>query len=66
MREFLHKKCSSRALNDRLTLLRKKKASGEDTGDRPFLYLVKEDEAYVVDGPIGSAAAATAYHNICN
>jgi hypothetical protein len=60
MREFLHKKCSSRALNDRLTLLRK------DTGDRPFLYLVKEDEAYVVDGPIGSAAAATAYHNICN
>jgi hypothetical protein len=43
-----------------------KKASGEDTGNRPFLYLVKEDEAYVVDGPIGSAAAATAYHNICN
>jgi hypothetical protein len=43
-----------------------KKASGEDTGDRPFLYLVKDDEAYVVDGPTGSAAAATAYHNICN
>jgi hypothetical protein len=43
-----------------------KKASGEDTGDRPFLYLVKEDEAYVVDGPVGSAAATTAYYNICN
>jgi hypothetical protein len=42
-----------------------KKASGEDTGDRPFLYLVKEDDAYVVDGPAGSAAA-TAYRNICN
>jgi hypothetical protein len=43
-----------------------KKASGEDTGERAFLYLVKDDEAYVVDGPVGSAAAATAYHNICN
>jgi hypothetical protein len=42
-----------------------KKASGENTGDRPFLYLVKEDDAYVVDGP-PSSAAATAYRNICN
>lgn len=42
-----------------------KKASGEDTGDRPFLYLVKEDDAYVVDGPAGSAAAS-AYRNICS
>ena len=42
-----------------------KKASGEDAGDRPFLYLVKDDEAYVVDGPAGSAAAA-AYRNICS
>jgi hypothetical protein len=43
-----------------------KKASGEDTANRAFLYLVKEDDAYVVvDGPAGSAAA-TAYRNICN
>jgi hypothetical protein len=42
-----------------------KTASGEDTGDRPFLYLVKEDDAYVVDGPPRSAAA-TAYRNICS
>jgi hypothetical protein len=42
-----------------------KKASGENTGDRLFLYLVKEDDAYVVDGP-PSSAAATAYRNICN
>jgi hypothetical protein len=42
-----------------------KNASGEDTGDRPFLYLVKDDEAYVVDGTAGSAAA-TAYRNICS
>jgi hypothetical protein len=42
-----------------------RKASGEATGDRPFLYLVKDDEAYVVvDGPAGSAAAS-AYRNIC-
>jgi hypothetical protein len=42
-----------------------KKVSGEDTEDRPFLYLVKEDDAYVVDGPAGSAAAS-AYRNICS
>ena len=42
-----------------------KKVSGEDTGDRPFLYLVKDDDAYVVDGPAGSAAAS-AYRNICS
>ena len=42
-----------------------KKASGEDTGDRSFLYLIAEDDAYVVDGPPGSAAAS-AYRNICN
>ncbi|WP_342738419.1 hypothetical protein [Bradyrhizobium sp. B117] len=40
-------------------------ASGGETGERPFLYLVKEDEAYVVDGRSGSAAS-TAYRNICN
>ncbi|WP_407112909.1 hypothetical protein [Bradyrhizobium sp. LMG 9283] len=40
-------------------------ASGGETGEKPFLYLVKEDEAYVVDGKSGSAAS-TAYRNICN
>jgi hypothetical protein len=42
-----------------------KKASGEDAGDKPFLYLITDDDAYVVDGPPGSAAAS-AYRNICN
>jgi len=42
-----------------------KKASGEDIGDRPFLYLVKDDEAYVADASPKSAAS-TAYRNICN
>jgi hypothetical protein len=40
-------------------------ASGGETAERPFLYLVKEDEAYVVDGKSGSEAS-TAYRNICN
>jgi hypothetical protein len=45
--------------------VRGKKASGEDTGEKPFLYLVKEDDVYVVDGKADSAAAI-AYRNICN
>ena len=45
--------------------LRVKNASGADTGERPFLYLVKEDDAYVVAGKADSAAAI-AYRNICN
>jgi hypothetical protein len=42
-----------------------KKTSGEGAGNWAFLYLVKDDEAYVVDGP-PSSIAATAYRNICN
>ncbi|WP_244443111.1 hypothetical protein [Bradyrhizobium sp. Ai1a-2] len=45
--------------------VRGKKASGQDTGEKPFLYLVKEDDVYVVDGKADSAAAI-AYRNICN
>ncbi len=41
-----------------------KKVSGENTGERPFLYLVKEDEAYVDDGKPNSVAG-TAYRTIC-
>jgi hypothetical protein len=44
--------------------VRGKDASGGDVGDRPFLYLVKDDDAYVVDGKTDSAAAI-AYRNIC-
>jgi hypothetical protein len=42
-----------------------RKASGEGVEDRPFLYLVKDDEAYVVDGPT-SSIGTTAYRNICD
>ena len=41
-----------------------KKKSGEATGDRPFLYLVKEDEAFIVDGNPDSMAAI-AYRAHC-
>src|SRR5262245_12698095 len=40
------------------------KASRGDTAERPFLYLVQEDEAYVVDGNRDMMAVA-AYRNIC-
>jgi hypothetical protein len=42
-----------------------RKRTGEGTGDMPFLYLVKDNEAFVVDGP-PTSAAASAYRNICN
>jgi hypothetical protein len=45
--------------------VRGKNGSGADTGLKPFLYLVKDDDAYVVDGRPDSAAAI-AYRNICN
>jgi hypothetical protein len=34
-----------------------KMRSGEATGERPFLYLVKEDEAFIVGGNPASMAA---------
>jgi hypothetical protein len=40
-----------------------RKASSEDIGHRPFLQLVKNDEAYVADGP-PTSAPSTAYRNI--
>jgi len=45
--------------------VKSKKASGEDIGDRPFLYLVKDDEAYVADAN-PTSPESTAYRNICN
>jgi hypothetical protein len=41
-----------------------KSASGGESGERPFLYLVQEEEAYIVDGSRDMTAAA-AYRNIC-
>ena len=44
--------------------VKSKKASGEDIGDRPFLYLVKDDVAFVADDS-PTSAASSAYRNIC-
>ena len=65
MKRAFRKNTLGRSVDSICGRVKGKKASGEDTGDRSFLYLVKEDDAYVVDGPPGSAAA-TAYRNICN
>jgi hypothetical protein len=42
--------------------VRGKTASGEETGDKPFLYLVQEGEAYIG----GYSMATSPHHNICN
>jgi hypothetical protein len=42
----------------------KEKKGGESVSDRPFLYLVKEDKAYIDDGHPGSVAAIW-YRGVC-
>jgi len=42
-----------------------KKKSGENTGDLPFLYIVKDDTAYVVADGNAESVAAVAYRTIC-
>ena len=39
------------------------KVSGGDTGEMPFLYIIQDDEAYLVDG--SSPMANTVYSVIC-
>lgn len=65
MKRTMRKNTLGRPVDTICGRVKGKSASGGETGERPFLYLVKEDEAYVVDGKSGSAAS-TAYRNICN
>lgn len=65
MRRAIRKNTLGRPVDTICGHVRGKTASGGDTGDRPFLYLVKEDDAYVVADKADSAAAI-AYRNICN
>lgn len=65
MKRSIRKNMFGRPVDTICGHVRGKNTSGEDTGERPFLYLVKEDDAYVVDGKENSAAAI-AYRNICN
>jgi hypothetical protein len=45
--------------------VKEKAADGNDGDQKPFLYLVKENDAYVVNGA-SDVTASAAYHNICN
>lgn len=65
MKRTMRKNTLGRPVDTICGRVKGRSASGGETADRPFLYLVKEDEAYVVDGKSGSAAS-TAYRNICN
>ncbi len=65
MKRAIRKNTLGRPMDTICGHVRGKNASGTDTGERPFLYLVKEDDAYVVAGKADSAAAI-AYRNICN
>lgn len=65
MKRAMRKNMLGRRVDTICGRVKGRSASGGETGERPFLYLVKEDEAYVVDGKSGSAAS-TAYRNICN
>jgi len=44
--------------------VKEKKSSGQETSDRPFLYVVTQDIAFV-DYGVPNSAAAGAYRNIC-
>ncbi|MEH2628194.1 hypothetical protein V1292_006249 [Bradyrhizobium sp. AZCC 1719] len=65
MKRAIRKNTLGKSIDTICGRVKGKDASGEDTGDRPFLYLVMEDEAYVVNGSANSAAAS-AYRNICS
>ncbi|SFJ44632.1 hypothetical protein [Bradyrhizobium sp. Gha] len=65
MKRAVRKNTLGRPVDTICGRVKRKSVSGDETAERQFLYLVKEDEAYVVDGKSGSAAS-TAYRNICN
>jgi len=64
MRRAIRKNAFGQRIDSICGRVKGKKVSGEAIGERPFLYLVKEDEAYVVvDNP--NSVAGTAYRTIC-
>ena len=65
MKRAIRKNTLGKSIDTICGRVKTRKASGEDAGGWPFLYLVTEDEAYVVNGPANSAAAS-AYRNICS
>jgi hypothetical protein len=65
MKQAIRKNTLGKSVDTICGRVKRRKALGEDTGDWPFLYLVTEDEAYIVNGSANSAAAS-AYRNICS
>ena len=65
MKRAMRKNTFGRPVDTICGHVKAKDASGGETGERPFLYLVKEGAAFVADGKADSAAS-TAYRNICN
>jgi hypothetical protein len=55
------KNASGKSIDTICGYVRGKTASGADTGERPFLYLVQENEAYIG----GYNMATSPYHNLC-
>jgi hypothetical protein len=55
------KNASGKTIDTICGYVRGKTASGADTGERPFLYLVQENEAYLG----GYNMATLPYHNLC-
>jgi hypothetical protein len=64
MKRAIRKDLSGQPIDTICGYIKGKKASGEETAERPFLYLVKEDSAFVNDGDPDSVVA-TAYRAIC-
>jgi hypothetical protein len=59
--EFVDMKRAVKTIDESIEIIcghvKGKKNSGEATGERPFLYLVRENEAYIVGGDPDSMAA---------
>ncbi len=55
------KNASGKSVDTICGYVRGRTASGADTGDRPFLYLVQENQAYIG----GYDMATSPYHNLC-
>jgi hypothetical protein len=65
MKRAVRKNTLGRPIDTICGYVKAKNASGGDTGARPFLYLIQEDEVYIVDRS-RDMIAAIAYRNVCN
>jgi hypothetical protein len=65
LKRAVRKNTLGKAIDTVCGYVKGKNAPDGDAEDRPFLYLVQEDEAYIVDGS-RDIIAETAYRTICN